>query len=199
MTHHASREHYVAALGRYLTTQHGRTTTLRALASRYDLDEIYVGGVVWELRQRHELAVTIVESSPTAQLPIPATPAAPHEQVRIAHLDAVFETPPDRHESVSRLAARYNLSRSTVRRRLHAAGWSPLPEFPPHYPRTDAEHETERIDTIRSAYTNGQSNKDIARYLRITVDLVESVIEQHEMGGPDWAIPSTALPYQDRA
>lgn len=199
MTHHASREHYIAALGRYLTSHHGRTTTLRALASRYDLDEVYVGGVVWELRQRRELAVTIIESSSTALLPIPATPAAPPEQVRIARLDAVFKTPPDQHESVSRLAMRYNLSRSTVRRRLHAAGRSPLPEFPPQDLGTDAERETERIDTIRSAYTNGQSNKDIARYLRITVDLVESMIEQHEMGGPHWATPSEALPYQGHA
>ncbi len=183
MTNNTNREHQLTALGRYLTTRYGSTTTIRALACHYHLDEVYIEGVVRELRVRGELAVRIRDPFPGQPPPIPARPRCPTEDTCIARLDAALATPPAPNESVSRLAWRYNLSRITVRRHLRAAGWR-LPEFPPFNNGLDAEGDDEWIDTILYAHANGRSNRETARHLHITADLVGKVIDQHATQTP---------------
>ena len=178
MTNTISRERQLTALGRYLTTRYGSTTTIYALACQYHLDEVYVEGVVRELRLRGQLAVRILDPVPR-QLPrIPVTPPRPTEEACIARLDAALAMRPDPNESVSRLAWRYNLSRIAVRRHVRAAGWA-LPEFAPQHGGPDAEGSADWIDTIMYAHTNGRSDRDTARYLHVTADLVREVTDQH--------------------
>jgi hypothetical protein len=167
------------AWGRYLRTAPGRTESASTVADLFHLDEVYMSGVRWELERRERMATMV--TIPGGFVPPPMVAPAPGSvEYRIPQLNEYLRNEPDDGESIARLAVRYNLSRSLVRRNLRAAGWSLLEYARPHRPLTDEERHAEYVTTIVAAYRNGVSIEDISHHLHQQRDVVELIIERQQ-------------------
>lgn len=171
MTDRDGRAPDVAGLGEYLRTRH-LAMSVTVLAREFALTEVYVAGVVGELRRRGQLATTVLP--PLLDLPpAPAVARIPSEQSRIARLDAYLRLPPARGDSRQRLAVRFNLSQVIVRDHALEAGWR-LPEHSRRAASTE-EHRSELIATIMDAHRNGLPAKKIIRRLGLPPNVVDVI------------------------